>query len=67
MAEDFVPRPTELGVAFTAPEEEVLWNKKGMEEAGTTGRCRCDGAVRDEGRKGGEEKQGEQLKEGFIS
>lgn len=45
----------------------MLWNKKGMGEAGTTGRCRCDGAVRDEGRKGGEEKQEEQLKEGFIS
>lgn len=67
MAEDFVLRPTELGVAFIAPEEEVLWNKKGMKEVGTTGGCRCDGAERDEGRKGRQEKQGGQLKEGFMS
>lgn len=53
MAEDFALRPTELGVAFIAPEEEVLWNKKGMKEAGTTGGCRCDGAERDEGRRAG--------------
>lgn len=41
--------------------------QEGMKEAGTTGGCRCDGAERDEGRKGRQEKQGGQMKEGFMS